>query len=165
MTNALKPQWKIERSWGIFKENPNFKELCPNKNELIMTSEEKIVYKEESYKIIGACMKVHRILGPGFLEAVYEEAMEKEFAKLEIPFKRQEKLNVFYEGEKMTKYYVADFICYEKIILEIKSVNNIPIAFYSQLNNYLTAIKHELGILINYGNPSLTYKRILNTKK
>jgi GxxExxY protein len=124
----------------------------------------KILFKEESYKIIGACMKVHRELGSGFLEAVYDEALKKEFMKSEIPFKSQVKLKVFYEGEQLKKYYIADFICYDKIILEIKSVNQVPVVFYAQIKNYLTATKMELGMLINFGQPSLVYKRILNTK-
>ncbi|VAV83007.1 NADH:ubiquinone oxidoreductase subunit 5 (chain L)/Multisubunit Na+/H+ antiporter, MnhA subunit [hydrothermal vent metagenome] len=109
-------------------------------------------------------MKVHRELGSGFLEAVYDEALMKEFTNSNIPFKSQVKLNVFYEGEQLKKYYKADFICYDKIILEIKSVSQIPIVFFSQLKNYLTATKKELGMLINFGQPSLVYKRILNTK-
>lgn len=122
-----------------------------------------ILYKEESYKIIGACMKVHPELGSGFLEAVYEEALRKEFDKLRIPFDCQVKLNIFYNGEQMNKFYRADFICYDKIILEVKSVTQMPNAFYAQLKNYLTATKMELGMLINFGLPSLHYKRIINT--
>ena len=129
-----------------------------------MNDRDKILFKEESYKIIGACMKVHRALGSGFLEAVYEEALEKEFVGLEIPFKRQVKLNIFYEDEKLNKYYIADFICHDSIVLEIKSVKHMPVAFYGQLNNYLSATKKKLGILINFGTPSLIYKRIVNTK-
>lgn len=127
-------------------------------------AETKILFKEESYKIIGACMKVHRELGFGFLEAVYEEALKKEFDNSKIPFESQVKLNVFYEGQQLKKYYIADFICYDKIILEIKSVSQVPVAFYAQIKNYLMATKNELGILINFGQPSLVYKRILNTK-
>lgn len=126
-------------------------------------AETKILYKEESYKIIGACMKVHRELGAGFLEAVYEEALKRELLNSEIPFESQVKLNVFYEGKQLKKFYIADFICYDKIILEIKSVDRVPIAFYSQIKNYLTATKIELGMLINFGQPSLTYKRIINS--
>ena len=125
--------------------------------------EEKILYKKESYKIIGACMKVHRGLGPGFLESVYEEALEQEFKSAEIPFERQVKLNIFYEEKKLKKYFIADFVCYNKIVLEIKSVKYVPVAFYSQLNNYLAATRKELGILVNFGTTSLTYKRIINT--
>jgi|SRR5690625_1377908 len=124
----------------------------------------KIIYKEESYKIIGACMKVHRALGYGFLEAVYEEALTEEFEKQNIDFERQIKLPVYYGKIKLKKYYKADFICFDKIILEIKAVNMMPNVFYKQLNNYLMATKKELGILINFGKPSLEYKRIINTK-
>lgn len=126
-------------------------------------TESKILYKEESYKIIGACMKVHRSLGSGFLEAVYQEALIKEFTNSETPFKSQIKLNIYYDGQQLKKYYIADFICYDKIIIEIKSVSQIPVVFYSQLKNYLTATKKKLGMLVNFGEPSLVYKRILNT--
>jgi len=129
-----------------------------------MESIEKIVFKEESFKIIGACMKVHRTLGPGFLEAVYEEALEKEFQGQKIPFKKQVKLELYYENQKLKKQYRADFVCYDSIILEIKAVTLIPIAFYAQLKNYLKCTNTELGMLINFGTPSLTYKRILNSK-
>ena len=129
-----------------------------------MDSIDKIVYKEESFKIIGACMKVHRSLGAGFLEAVYEEALEKEFQIQNIPFKKQVKLELFYENQKLKKQYRADFVCYDTIILEIKAVSQIPIVFYAQLKNYLKCTNMELGMLINFGTPSLTYKRILNSK-
>ncbi|MHB1108617.1 MAG: GxxExxY protein [Lutibacter sp.] len=128
-----------------------------------MDATEKIVYKEESFKIIGACMKVHRSLGAGFLEAVYEEALEKEFQIQNIPFKKQVKLELFYDNQKLKKQYRADFVCYDTIILEIKAVAQIPIVFNAQLKNYLKCTKMELGMLINFGTPSLTYKRILNS--
>lgn len=129
-----------------------------------MESDNKILYKEESFKIIGACMKVHRSLGAGFLEAVYEEALEKEFLIQNIPFKRQLKLELYYENVKLNKYYRADFLCYDSIVLEIKAVNHIPDTFYAQLKNYLRCSNMELGVLINFGTPSLTYKRIINLK-
>ena len=129
-----------------------------------MSSETNILYKDESYKIIGACMKVHRELGAGFLESIYEEALKKEFLNSGIPFNNQVKLNVYYNGEKLNKFYKADFICYDKIILEIKSVSQVPNIFYSQIKNYLTATKKELGMLVNFGQSSLTYKRIINSK-
>jgi len=129
-----------------------------------MDSDDKILFKEESYKIIGACMKVHRSLGAGFLEAVYEEALEKEFLTQNIPFKRQLKLELYYENEKLKKQYRADFVCYDTIILEIKAVSQMPVAFYGQLKNYLKCTNMELGMLINFGMPSLVYKRIINLK-
>ena len=124
----------------------------------------KILYKEESFAIVGACMKVHRTLGAGFLEAVYEEALEREFKNLKIPFKRQVKLDLYYGNQKLTKQYRADFICYDEIIVEIKAVSLIPTAFYAQLQNYLKCTNIELGMLINFGTSSLTYKRMINLK-
>ena len=124
----------------------------------------KILYKEESFAIIGACMKVHRTLGAGFLEAVYEEALEREFQNQQIPFKRQVKLSLYYDNVLMKKQYRADFICYDEIIVEIKAVSLIPTAFYAQLQNYLKCTNIELGMLINFGTSSLTYKRMINLK-
>ena len=124
----------------------------------------KILYREESFAIIGACMKVHRTLGAGFLEAVYEEALEREFQNLKIPFKIQVKLDLYYGNQKLTKQYRADFICYDEIIVEIKAVSLIPTAFYAQLQNYLKCTNIELGMLINFGTSSLTYKRMINLK-
>ena len=124
----------------------------------------KILYKEESFAIVGACMKVHRTLGAGFLEAVYEEALDREFQNLKIPFKRQVKLDLYYGNQKLTKQYRADFICYDEIIVEIKAVSLIPTAFYAQLQNYLKCTNIELGMLINFGTSSLTYKRMINLK-
>ena len=124
----------------------------------------KILYREESFAIIGACMKVHRTLGAGFLEAVYEEALEREFQNLKIPFKRQVKLDLYYGNQELTKQYRADFICYDEIIVEIKAVSLIPTAFYAQLQNYLKCTNIELGMLINFGTSSLTYKRMINLK-
>jgi GxxExxY protein len=121
-----------------------------------------ILFKDESYAIIGACIKVHSELGVGFLEAVYQEALEKEFTKRNIPFRRQPKLDIFFDGEKLKKYYIADFLCYNSIILELKATPLLPIVCIKQLQNSLKASRHRLGILINFGMPSLTYKRIIN---
>ena len=130
-----------------------------------MDAPSKIIYKDESYAIVGACMKVHRALGPGFLEAVYEEVVEKEFIVQNIPYKRQVKLDLYYEGVLLKKHYRADFVCYDSIIVELKAVTQIPSVVYAQLQNYLKCTNMELGMLINFGTPSLTYKRIVNSKK
>jgi GxxExxY protein len=127
-----------------------------------MDAPSKILFKDESYAIIGACMKVHRALGPGFLEAVYEEVVEKEFIVQNIPYKRQVKLELYYEGVQLKKHYRADFVCYNSIIVELKAVTQIHSVLYAQLQNYLKCTNMELGLLINFGTPSLTYKRILN---
>ena len=129
-----------------------------------MDATNKILYKDESFAIVGACMKVHRSLGAGFLEAVYEEALEREFQTLNIPFKTQVKLDLYYDNQKLKKQYRADFVCYDTIIVEIKSVSIIPTAFYAQLQNYLRCTNMELGLLINFGASSLIYKRMINLK-
>lgn len=121
-----------------------------------------IVYKDESYAIIGACMRVHQQLGPGFLEAVYHEALEKELVNTHIPYSSEKKLNLYYNGEKLKKYYRADFLCFEKIVLEIKSVDYIHNRMNDTLLNYLKATKMKLGLLVNFKKSSLEYKRILN---
>ena len=123
-----------------------------------------ILYKDESYAIVGACIKVHRTLGSGFLETLYEEVLEKEFVSQNIPYKRQVQLDLYYEGVQLKKYYRADFVCYDSIVVELKVVAYIPSLFYAQLQNYLKCTNMELGMLINFGTPSLTYKRIVNSK-
>jgi GxxExxY protein len=127
-----------------------------------MSGMPEIFFKEESYAIIGACMKVHATLGKGFLEAVYHEALQKELKKNNIPFQSNVKLQITYEGEKLSKYYIADIICYEKIIVELKSCSQLIRDHYRQLQNYLHATQHVMGILVNFGENSLTYKRVLN---
>lgn len=122
-----------------------------------------IIYKTESYKIIGACMKVHSNLGSGFLEAVYQEALEGEFLRQKIPFERQVKLNIYYDGKMLKKYYKADFVCYDKIIVEIKSALFLHQDQNKQTLNYVKATQYKLGILVNFGQSSLMYKRLLNT--
>ena len=120
-----------------------------------------LIYKEESYNIIGACMEVHKELGPGFLEAVYQEALALEFKRKGIPFKQKAKLEISYKGETLSKYYEADFVCYNKIILEIKAINELSGGHESQVINYLKATGFKLGLLINFGAESLEYKRLI----
>jgi len=123
----------------------------------------KLLFEEETFKIIGTCMTVHKHLGNGFLESVYQEALEKELTKAEIPFERQKKLVVYYDGHKLNKYFVADFVCYDKIILEIKSVSFLAQNLKQQVINYLKSTELEVGLLINFGEKSLTWKRFINT--
>ena len=121
----------------------------------------KIIFKEESYKIIGACMAVHKNLGYGFLESVYSEALELEFIKQNIPYEKEKKLPVFYDGQPLKKFFKADFVCYNSIILELKSAHFLTEADRKQALNYLKATKFKLAILINFGTPSLTYNKRL----
>lgn len=124
-----------------------------------------LLFKEESYKIIGAAMEVHRLLGCGFVEAIYQEALEKEFALKKIPFEREKELTVSYKGNILTKTFKADFVCYNKIILELKAVKEFADEHYAQIYNYLRASGMDLGILINFGTASLEYERVPASKK
>ncbi len=121
-----------------------------------------LIFKEEVYKIIGAAMEVHNELKNGFLEAVYQEALSKEFTLKEIPHQKECLINIYYKGVKLDKYYQADFICYNEIVIELKALNDLTSEHESQLINYLKATNKKLGILINFGKSSLQYKRIIN---
>ena len=120
-----------------------------------------LLFKKESYAIIGAAMEVHRTLGKGFLESVYQESLGVELKKRQIPFSRDHLLELFYKGDKLSKYFVADFICFEKIVLELKSVSFLTNDHEAQVFNYLKATKLNLALLINFGANSLQYKRIV----
>jgi GxxExxY protein len=122
---------------------------------------EAYLLKDECYKIIGACMEVHSELGSGFLEAVYEEALRIEFDEREIPFASETKLDIFYKGEKLKKYYTADFICYDQIIIEIKALDGLTDEHLAQVLNYLKATGFRVGLLINFGTTKLQYKRVI----
>ncbi len=107
-------------------------------------------------------MAVHSQLGHGFLEAVYQEALDREFFKRKIPVESQQKLNIYYDCERLKKYYVADFVCYNSIVVEIKASSYFGKSQFEQTSNYLKAINHKLGLLVNFGTASLTSKRIIN---
>ena len=121
----------------------------------------KLIYKTESYAIIGACMEVHRHLGHGFLEAVYQEALAIELTEQKIPFVRESALEIQYKSVPLQKTYNADFICYDKILLELKALSELSNDHTGQVLNYLKATHFKLGILVNFGKPSLEYKRIV----
>lgn len=122
-----------------------------------------IIYKEESYQIIGACMEVYNELGCGFLEAVYQEALAVEFEDRNIPFVREKSLNIEYKQRILQTKYRADFIVFDKILVEIKVTNALVEKDSSQVLNYLNATKFRLGILINFGaSEKLESKRIAN---
>ena len=107
-------------------------------------------------------MEVHKKLGAGFLESVYSEALELEFIKAGILFQKEKKLPVYYEEKKMNKYFRADFVCYNSIIIELKASRFLADADRLQTLNNVKATRFKLGLLINFGEKSLTYKRILN---
>lgn len=120
----------------------------------------KILYKELSYAIVGAAMEVHRILGPGFLEAVYQAALAHELTLRNIHFEQFKHLPVTYKGV-LVGDYVADFVIEGKIILEIKAVSALHPRHEAQAINYLTATGFRLAILLNFGADSLQYKRMV----
>ena len=108
-------------------------------------------------------MNVHKRLGAGFLESVYSEALEIEFKKADIPYTKEQKLPVHYEDITLKKFFKADFVCYDAIIIEIKAQKFLSIADTNQTLNNVKATKFKLGILINFGEQSLKYKRLVNT--
>ncbi len=120
-----------------------------------------MLYEKESFRIIGACMEVHKKLGIGFLESVYQEALAIEFTLSDIPYEREKKLNIFYKGYDIGKKYFADFICYQSIILELKAMSSICKQHEAQVLNYLRATGYKLGIIINFGEISLTFRRMV----
>lgn len=118
----------------------------------------------QTYAIIGACMAVHNELGPGFLEAVYQEALEIEFTRRGIPFVREKRLVIIYAGQRLKTPYDADFVCYDSIIVELKAVSNLIPKHEAQTIHYLKATGYERGLLVNFGAPSLDYKRFVFTQ-
>lgn len=120
-----------------------------------------IIYKEESYQIIGKCMEVHNNLGAGFLEIVYKDALEYEFKKAGIYYEREKQYTVNYKGVILPHKFYADFVVNDKIILEIKAVSNISDEFIAQAINYLKVSTNQLALIVNFGELKLNYKRIV----
>ena len=120
-----------------------------------------ISLQEKTYKIIGACMETHRYLGNGFHESVYQEAVEIELRGRNVPCNREAKLTIDYKGMVLKKHYYADFICFNEIILEIKAVSNLADEHVAQVLNYLKTSHFKIGLLVNFGTPSLTYRRLI----
>ncbi|WP_290663891.1 GxxExxY protein [Ignavibacterium sp.] len=120
-----------------------------------------LLFKEESYKIIGICMEIHKILGKGFLEIVYKDALEHEFKLRNIPFQREKEFSINYKNYILPHKYYADFVVYNEIILEVKAVNGIVDEFIKQTLNYLAISKCKLGLIVNFGEESFKYKRIV----
>ena len=121
-----------------------------------------IIYPDESYTIVGACFNVYNEIGPGFLEAVYQECLEIEYELLGIPYVSQKELTLTYKGRELQKRYKPDFLCYNKIIVEIKAESALTDTDRSQAFNYLNATEHKLCILANFcSKPKLEYERII----
>lgn len=121
---------------------------------------ENFPFKVKIYKILGLCMEVHNNLGHGFLEIVYKDALEFEFKRNQIPYEREKEYPVNYKGILLPHRFFADFIVFEKIILEVKGVNGIHDEHVAQAINYLKVSKNEVALVVNFGEPKLTFKRI-----
>ena len=123
-----------------------------------------LLYEDECYEIQGAIFHVYRELGTGFLEAVYQECLAKELERAGIPFVAQPELQLYYKGELLEQIYRADFICYDKIILELKAVQSVAPIHKAQVLNYLKMTRLELGLLVNFGHyPKVDITRIVNS--
>ena len=125
---------------------------------------DKLIYKEESYEILGACFEVYKEKGCGLLEAVYQECLEIELELRNIPFSSQTALTLYYKARELKQKYVPDFECYQKIIVELKAVKELCDEHRAQVFNYLRATGFQLGLIVNFGHyPKLEYERIVLT--
>ncbi|RKX38095.1 MAG: GxxExxY protein [Verrucomicrobia bacterium] len=122
-----------------------------------------VIYKDEGYRINGACFEVYKEKGCGFLEDVYQKCLEIEFGLQEIDFVAQYPLKLEYKGRPLRKKYIPDFICFGKIIVEIKAVKEITDEHRAQVQNYLKATGYKLGLIVNFGHyPKAQIERIAN---
>ena len=120
-----------------------------------------LIYKEESFKIIGLCMEVHRELGKGHDEIIYKDALEFELSQANIAFTREKEFLIRYKTIILRHKYFADFVVFDKILLEAKAVDRLTESHVKQVLNYLAASKLKLGLLVNFGEDSLVYKRVV----
>jgi GxxExxY protein len=122
---------------------------------------DELYLKDETYKIIGICMEVHTILGKGHSEIIYGDALEYEFSKNNVPFTREMKYNISYKDIVLPHFYYSDFVVFDEIILEIKAISELSKSEIKQTLNYLAASKNKLGLLVNFGEERLKYRRII----
>lgn len=120
-----------------------------------------LLYPAESYKISGAIYEVHKNLGPGLLEKVYQEALEKEFKLQNIPYEREKSFSIVYKGEELEQKYIADFVCYDKIVVELKAVDDLLPIHTAQVINYLCITGYKLGLLVNFNVRQVKPERIV----
>ena len=120
-----------------------------------------LIHKEEVFKIIGLCMEVHNHLGKGHNEKIYGDALELEFKLNHIPYIREQKYTIEYKGIQLPSYYFSDFTVYDNIIIELKAIQELSSGETKQVLNYLAASKCKLGLLVNFGEDSLKYKRLI----
>jgi GxxExxY protein len=138
----------------IQKNNPQIPQVKRGNRKVFL-------FKELTYRIIGIAMKVHKQLGPGFLEAVYEETLVIEFKKSNIPYENQIPIDIYYNSNKLKKKYRVDFIIDNKILVEIKKIGRLTKIDEMQMINYLKAANPKVGLLLKFGGASLQWKRIV----
>ena len=126
---------------------------------------ENFIYKQESHDIIGAAMAVHRYFGCGFTEKVYQDALEQELLAHEIPFVREQPVYAIYRDVQLKTQFIPDFICYDKIIVELKAVKELDDTHRSQAINYAKIAGYDVALLINFGNTSLEFERFAVSAK
>ena len=124
-----------------------------------------LLYEKECYELVGLCMEVHSQLGPGFSEVVYKDALEIELKNHNIPYSREKSYHVMYKGEVLPRKYNADFVVYNKIILEAKAVKCLLEDFMDIVINYLKVSRLELGVIANFGEQSFRFKRVVCSKE
>ena len=115
----------------------------------------------QTYAIIGAAMEVHKELGHGFLESVYQEALAREFTRRGIPFRREVEIPIFYKGERLPSFFKADFVCFDDVIVGTKAMKQLGPIEQAQVMNYLKGTRMPRALLINFGSPSLEYERVV----
>ena len=120
-----------------------------------------LLYPSESYKITGAIYEVHKELGSGLLEKVYQEALEKELKLQGIPFEREKAFSIIYKGEELEQKFIADFVCYDKIVVELKAVEELLPIHKAQVINYLAITDYKLGLLVNFNSLDVSPERIV----
>jgi len=120
-----------------------------------------LAHEDKTFAIIGCCMEVHKTLGFGYLEAVYQEALALELVAAGVPFEREKELKISYKGKILAKRYFADFFCFGEIIVETKAVATLLPEHYAQVLNYIKATGKKVGLLVNFGGPSLQWKRLV----
>ena len=124
-----------------------------------------LIHKEEAFKLVGLCMDVHRELGQGHDEIIYKDALVVELGSAGIPFSRERKFEVSYKGVVLPHSYFADFVIWDKILVEAKACESLADAHVKQVLNYLAASKLQLGLLVNFGSTSLEWKRVVLTRR
>jgi GxxExxY protein len=120
-----------------------------------------LIYQEETFKIIGACIEVYNTLGTGFLEIIYKDALEIEFKNRKIPYIREKEFSISYKGVDLNKTFNVDFFVFGKINLEIKATYALSESHFLQIKNYCACSQQKLGLLVNFGESSLVHKRVL----